>query len=214
MFFSHMRFSSLPFVRLLMCVFTVLLAVMLGACSGLETTLETNKLAGKTMTAYAWESRPLKDVPGAADLQEADALFEVDHLLRKRIDRAMKQANFVQVAKTRAYLLVDYRLGTHTEYSVAGTAAPMDTAERTMDGAAGIDPNNHALYNHPVRDSYRVANLWVTIRDAASGELLWQAKAEKTLASNDPDREEVRKRVDEVITRLFEGFPNRQPEAE
>jgi len=194
--------------------FVVFLMLILCACSGLETSLETNKLADKSMTLYAWESRPLKDVPGAADLQDADALFEVDHLLRKRIDRAMKQAGFVQVTKSRAYLLVDYRLGTRTEYSVAGTAAPMDSAERTMDGAAGIDPNNHALYNHPVRDSYRVANLWVTIRDAASGELLWQAKAEKSLASNDPDREEVRQRVDEVIARLFEGFPKRLPEEE
>lgn len=204
MFCSHWPFRAL----------TLLLGVMLTACSGLKTTLETNKLADKSMTAYAWESRPLKDVPGAADLQDADALFEVDHLLRTRIDRALKQANYASVAKSRAYLLVDYRLGTHMEYSVPGTAAPMDTAERTMDGAAGIDPNNHALYNHPVRDSYRVANLWVTIRDAATGDLLWQAKAEKMLVSNDPDREEVRKRVDEVIARLFEGFPNRLPEPE
>lgn len=202
------------FSQLICRALTLSVLAMLAACSGLETTLETNKLADKAMTAYAWESRPLKDVPGAADLQDADALFEVDHLLRKRIDRAMKQANFVQVAKNRAYLLVDYRLGTHTEYSVAGTAAPMDSAERAMAGAAGIDPKNTALYNHPVRDSYRVANLWVTIRDAASGELLWQAKAEKSLASNDPDREEVRKRVDEVIARLFEGFPKRLPESE
>jgi hypothetical protein len=186
----------------------------LAACSGLETTLETNNLAGKDFKQYAWESRPLKDVPGAAQMRDADALFEVDHLLRKRIDKAMKQANFVQVPKSRAYLLVDYRLATHTEYSVPGTAAPMDAAERAMDGAAGIDPNNTALYNHPVRDSYRIANLWVTIREAATGELLWQAKAEKTLASNNPDRDEVRKRVDEVITRLFEGFPNKMPEAE
>lgn len=189
-------------------------SLLLVACSNLETALETNQLAGKNLTAYAWESRPLHDVPGAAELQDADALFEVDHLLRKRIDRALKQAGFVQVAKNRAFLLVDYRLGTHTEYSRPGTAAPMDDAERAMDGAAGMDPKSTALYNHPVLDSYRVANLWVTIREAATGEILWQAKAENSLASNDPDREQVRERVNEVIARLFEGFPNRPADAE
>lgn len=192
--------------------FCLLFAFTLTACSSLQSTLQINKLPGKNLTEYAWDSRPLKDVPGAADLSDADALFEVDHLLRKRIDRAMKQANFVLVPKTRAVLLVDYRLATRTENSVRGTAAPMDAAERAMAGADAIDPTNIALYNHPVRDSYRVANLWVTIKDAGTGEILWEAKAENTLASNDPDREQVRKRVDEAIARLFEGFPDAMPE--
>lgn len=192
--------------------FCLLFLVVLTACSSLHTALEINKLPGKNLKEYAWDSRPLKDVPGAADLSDADALFEVDHLLRKRIDHALKQANFVLVPKTRAMLLVDYRLATRTENSVPGTAAPMDAAERAMAGADAIDPTNIALYNHPVRDSYRVANLWVTIKEASSGEILWEAKAENTLASNDPDREQVRARVDEVIARLFEGFPNTMPE--
>jgi hypothetical protein len=186
----------------------VLFCLAMSACSELKTSLQINKLAGKNPTEYAWASRPLQDIPGAADMHDADALFEVDHLLRKRIDRAMQQANFILVPKSRALLLVDYRLATRTENSVPGTAAPMDTAARTMAGAEGIDPNNTALYNHPVRDSYRVANLWVTIKDTTNGEIVWEATAENTIASNDPDREQVRKRVDEVISHLFERFPN------
>lgn len=181
---------------------TLLPCLLLAACSPLKTEVESGPgFAAAGYRLVAWATPPLSERSGA-DMRR------IDRTVRAEVEAELGRRGYRVAETTAAELLIDYRLSQRIEPAGAGAVSPADEAARMWD----LDPTpagDSALYRHPVAGSNERAELFLSLRDRRSGELVWQGRVSGEFAAEDQgDRRALIRRA---VARLLRQLPNANP---
>lgn len=157
----------------------VLVTGLLAACSGIDTHVDTSPgFRQGDYRNYAWGTPPLTD---SRDPQ----LLKIDRTVRAAVDDELHKRGFVEVAKSAAAGLVDYRLASKMDVSQSGgSGSPRDDAARAFD----LNRNSAtdvAVYNHPILPYLQRVELLLSIQER-SGNVVWQGTASKAVDNANP----------------------------
>ncbi len=177
------------------------LLLLLAACSGVE--VDVHPAADFTPARYgalAWASPPLGD-------KSPPELRELERTVRKSVEKGLVARGYSLAAAGAAPdLLIDYRWSRRIEPQGAGSVSPSDEAARVYD-LDSTPAGDSALYRHPTLDVAERVNMRVSLRDAATRELVWWGSAE--MVAPDGDESAQQRQVDKLIGHLLRELPKR-----
>ena len=180
---------------------TLLLALVLAACSGVEIEpSETGTFAAGNYRYYKWRSEPLVNT-----INSSDPIYQVDPVMRREVNAALRGKGYIEDAD-RAQFSVDYlyatalREGAKSEQATNITLYPSVTPNRQVDQA--IVDNANALGG-----PQETSNIAVQFNDTGSNEQVWRVIITKVVENvNNVDTarlsEVVRKALDKAMREL------------
>lgn len=182
----------------------VLLALVLAACSGVETRpADTAAFAAGNYSYYKWRSEPLASRSGSAD-----PIYRIDPILRQAVDKELAAKGYV-LDPERAQFSVDYvyaeglRLGeTSRDAGNISSTYPGVIPNRNMDQAS-ID---NAIALGGVKET---SNIGLQFNDVAKREEVWRVIVTKIIDKvNNTDEEAMRKTVRSAVGHGLRPLPD------
>lgn len=177
-----------------------MLLLLLTACSGVEVDVHpAADFAPARYQALAWASPPLGD-------KSPPEMRALERTVRKSVEKGLVAHGYSLAAGAAPDLLIDYRWSRRIESQGAGSVSPSDEAARVID-LDSTPAGESALYRHPTVDVAERVNMRVSLRDAATRELVWWGSAE--MVAPDGDQGAQQKQVDKLIEHLLRELPKR-----
>lgn len=196
--------SPLPLTKQALII-PALLAMVLSACSGVETHPdEIDKFVAGNYHYYSWRSEPLINTTNSRD-----SMYKIDPYLRRAIDKTLQGKGYI-LDTERAQFSVDYIFAAGTRDGVKGEAAtnlsthPGIVPDRNIDQAS-ID-NAYALGGLK-----ETRNIGIQLNDIARKEEVWWVVITKMVDDvNTLEDTGLRKSVGTAIDQALRILPNAQ----
>ena len=180
----------------------VLAALLLTACSGVETRPEpTDTFVAGNYTFYTWRSDPLSNTAASQD-----PIYVMDPIVRAAVDRELRSKGY-RLNPEKAQFNVDYLYATGMRMGQKGSEAsnlsnyPGVIPNRNVDQAS-VD-NAHALGG--VKET---SNLALQFNDVERKEEVWRVVVTKIVENaNRVDSSRLRKNIDSAIKEGLRPLP-------
>lgn len=198
--FRLLRIAVSPRVVLLPLILVV---VSLTACISGKVIIALDPAIDPTLQhTFAWEEDAIE--PSV----RGDGLYNIDHYLRREVNRGLLARGYRQVPRAQADFLVAYRLSQRVDVDQGGIISPTDEARSVWD--ASVDPANSVRHQNYIPAQIRHGNLELTLYAAGDNRILWRATLSKVIETGAEDSAGVRKLMEQQVPRMLRGFPERR----
>ncbi len=190
-------------MRSLPTIATLLLALSLGACSGIETRpTGTETFAAGDYQYYRWRSEPLANPTGSTD-----SLYLMDPIVRREVNANLSGKGYVLNVE-KAQFSVDYLQATALREGV-----------NSQDASGGIDPIPSARPNRQINqamvdNAYALGgvqttnNIAIQFNDTGSQQEVWRVVITKIVENiNETDRSKIEKSLSKAISQGMRTLP-------
>lgn len=194
-----MRFFYTPASLLL----TLVLAVMMAACSGIETRpADIATFAAGDYKYYKWRSEPIQNTTNSQD-----PMYAMDPILRKELDKQLAAKGYV-LDDERAQFSVDYifaagmRMGARS--AEASNISPYPSVNPNRQVNQAVVDNAYALGG--VKET---SNIALQFNDEVSKREVWQVIITKIVENvNKVDTREMKSSLKEGIQQALKTLPD------
>ena len=194
-----MRFFYTPASLLL----TLVLAVMMAACSGIETRpADIATFAAGDYKYYKWRSEPMQNTTNSQD-----PMYAMDPILRKELDKQLAAKGYV-LDETRAQFSVDYifaagmRMGARS--AEASNISPYPSVNPNRQVNQAVVDNAYALGG--VKET---SNIALQFNDEVTKREVWQVIITKIVENvNKVDTREMKSSLKEGIQQALKTLPD------
>lgn len=186
-------------------VASLILAISLAACSGIETRpADTQKFAAGNFTYYKWRTPPLANPTGSKD-----PLYLMDPMIRREVDKQLQAKGYVHDA-TKAQFSVDYLQAMGLREGVPSQDASL---------ISGVDPIPSARPNRQINQAMvdnaqalsgvqETSNIALQFNATATNEEVWRVVITKIVENtNEIDRSEMKEAIKRGIEQGLETLP-------
>jgi hypothetical protein len=182
---------------------SLLIALTLGACSGIETRpAETDTFAAGNYRYYSWRSEPMVNT-----INSVDPIYILDPIFREELDAALQAKGYV-LDPQQAQFSVDYiyaeglRMGETSRNASNLSTQPGVIPNRNMDQAS-VD-NAYALGGMK-----ETSNIGLQFNDETTREEVWRVVITKIVENvNRADTSNMRKNVRKAISQGIRELPD------
>jgi len=194
-----MRFFYTPASLLL----TLVLAVMMAACSGIETRpADIATFAAGDYKYYKWRSEPMQNTTNSQD-----PMYAMDPILRKELDKQLAAKGYV-LDEARAQFSVDYifaagmRMGARS--AEASNISPYPSVNPNRQVNQAVVDNAYALGG--VKET---SNIALQFNDEVTKREVWQVIITKIVENvNKVDTREMKSSLKEGIQQALKTLPD------
>ena len=190
-------------MRIFAIVATLLLGLVLGACSSIETRpADTTAFAAGNFSYYKWRSEPLSNPSGSSD-----PMYMMDPIIRRELDANLARKGYI-LDPDRAQFTVDYL-----------QAIGMREGVSSQDASGGIDPIPSARPNRQINQAMvdnanalagvqTTNNIAFQFNDAKTNEEVWRVVITKIVDNvNTTDPEAMKRNIARGVERGLRNLP-------
>ena len=191
-------------MRILAPLATLLLALVAGACSSIETRpADTANFEAGNFTYFKWRSEPLQNPSGSSD-----PVYIMDPIIRRELNANLASKGYV-LDPERAQFTVDYLQAIGLREGVS-----------SQDASGGIDPIPSARPNRQINQAMvdnanalagvqTTNNIAFQFNDAKTNEEVWRVVITKIVDNvNVTDRDAMERNISRGIERGLRTLPN------